>query len=182
MSRLKPRTGDERRRGQAGSILVEAIVGLVLFTVAVLSASQLLRWNVEPLLQKQRQEKAGKQAESVLNELAGKKIADLPSAAAFGLNAAGDPSRNADNTVTINCTAAVCDQIVAVPQAAGTALDFVRMNWGAAMPTNGRQIYVRAWTVTTLDAARKRRRITVAVFPNGSAEPLAVRKSEVVQR
>lgn len=182
MSRLKPRTGNTRRKGQAGSILVEAAVGLVLFTIAAFSAAQLLRWNVDPLLQKQRQEKAGKQAESVLNELAGKKIADLPSAAAFGITATGDPSRNADNSVTVNCTAAVCDQIVAVPQAAGTALDFVRTNWGAALPSGGRQIYVRAWTVTTLDATRKRRRITVAVFPNGSAEPLAVRKSEVVQR
>ena len=169
-------------RGQGGSVLVEAVVGLLIFTIAILSAAQVLRWNVEPLLQKERQEKAGKQAESVLGELAGRKIADLPSATAFGLTASGDPARNADATVTLNCTTSVCDQIVAVPQAAGTALDFVRVNLGAALPTGGRQIYVRAWSVVTLDAARKRRRITVAVFPNGSGEPLAVRKSEVVQR
>ncbi|MFL6284641.1 MAG: hypothetical protein ACJ74Q_15955 [Pyrinomonadaceae bacterium] len=182
MKRRRTQTGYARGRGQRGSILIEAVVGLVIFTIAVVTAAQVLRWNVEPLLQKERQEKAGKQAESVLNELAGRKIADLPSAAAFGLTADGDPTRNADNTVTLNCATSVCDQIVALPQAAGTALDFVKMNWGAAIPANGRQIYVRAWSVVTLDAARKRRRITVAVFPNGSGEPLAVRKSEVVQR
>src|SRR5207237_1169764 len=76
-------------RGESGAILIEAIVGLVIFTIAILSAAQFLRWNVEPLLQKERQEKAGKQAESLLNELAGKKQADLPAAAAFGTSSAG---------------------------------------------------------------------------------------------
>lgn len=168
--------------GESGAILIEAVVGLVIFTIAILSAAQFLRWNLEPLLQKERQEKAGKQAESLLGELAGKKIADLPDADAFAVSSSGEPVRDAAGSVTTNCTAAVCDQIVAVPQAGGTAFDFVRSNWGATPPAGGQQVYVRAWAVATLDAARKRRRITVAVFPAGTAEPLAVRKSEVVQR
>jgi Tfp pilus assembly protein PilV len=170
------------RGGESGAILVEAIIGLVIFTVVLLSAAQFLRWNVEPLLMKERQDKAAKQAESVLNELAARRNADLPAGGSFAVTAQGDPTRNTDNSVTLNCTTSYCDQIVATPQAAGTAFDFVRAAFGAAPPANGMQIYVRAWRVETVDAARNLRRITIAVFPAGSGEPLAVRKSEVVQR
>src|SRR5215207_2833637 len=114
------------RGGESGAILVEAIIGLVIFTVVLLSAAQFLRWNVEPLLMRERQDKAAKQAESVLNELAARRNADLPAGGSFAITAQGDPVRNADNTVTLNCTTSYCDQIVATPQAAGTAFDFGR--------------------------------------------------------
>lgn len=181
--RVERRTPKAKTRGgESGAILVEAVIGLVIFTVVLLSAAQFLRWNVEPLLMKERQDKAAKQAESLLDELAARSSADLPAGGSFAVTAQGDPARNADDSVTLDCTASYCDQIVAAPQAAGTAFDFVRAAFGAAPPANGTQIYVRAWRVEALDAARNLRRITVAVFPAGSGEPLAVRKSEVVQR
>jgi type II secretory pathway pseudopilin PulG len=170
------------RDGESGHFLVEAAIGLVIFTIALLSAMQFLRWNMDPLLMQERQDKAAKQAESVLNELAARKNSNLPAGGSFAVGAQGDPTRNADNSVTLNCSTAYCDQIVAAPQAAGTAYDFTRADWGAAAPAGGMQIYVRAWRVETLDDARNYRRITVAVFPTGSGEPLAVRKSEIVQR
>ena len=172
----------EKRGGESGAVLIEAVIGLVIFTIVLLSAAQFLRWNVEPLLMKERQDKAAKQAESILNELAARKNSNLPAGGSFAVGAQGDPTRNADNSVTLDCSTAYCDQIVAAPQAAGTAYDFTRADWGAAAPANGMQIYVRAWRVETLDAARNYRRITVAVFPAGSGEPLAVRKSEIVRR
>ena len=176
------RRAGPRRRGESGSILLEATIGLGLFTIVLISAAQFLRWNVEPLLMRERQDKAAKQAESLLNELAARKTADLPAGGGFAVSPQGVPNRNADNTVTLNCSAAYCDQIVARPQGSGTAFDFVRSNWGAAAPAGGTQVYVRAWRVETLDASRNLRRVTVAVFPSGSGEPLAVRKFEIVQR
>src|SRR5829696_9605029 len=109
--RVERRTPKVKTRGgESGAILVEAIIGLVIFTVVLLSAAQFLRWNVEPLLMKERQDKAAKQAESLLNELAARGNADLPAGGSFAVTAQGDPVRNADNSVTLNCTTSYCDQ------------------------------------------------------------------------
>ena len=52
---------------EAGVGLVEAMIGLLVFTILMLAAGQLMRVHVETLLMGERQRKAGKQAESGLN-------------------------------------------------------------------------------------------------------------------
>ncbi len=158
------------------------MVGLALFSIVLLVAGQFLRVYVTPLVQGERESRAKKQAESVLNDLASKRKADLAQGGSFAVDAAGAPVRNADGTVTLNCSTTYCDKIVAIPQATGTALDFVRYAWNAAVPANGELIYTRAWTVSTLDAARNRRGLTVAIFPSDSTAPLADVHTSVVQK
>jgi type II secretory pathway pseudopilin PulG len=153
------------RDGESGHFLVEAAIGLVIFTIALLSAMQFLRWNMDPLLMQERQDKAAKQAESVLNELAARKNSNLPDGGSFAVGAQGDPTRNADNTVTLNCSTAYCDQIVAAPQAAGTAYYFTRADWGAAAPADGMQVYVRATASTAAHS------LTRLPSPNSARSP-----------
>ena len=170
------------RPTQRGFSLIETMVGLAIFSIVLLVAGQFLRVYVTPLLQGERENRAKKQAEGLLNELAAKRKQDLTPGGGFAVDAAGAAVRNADSTVTLNCSNTYCDKIVAVPQATGTALDFVRYNWNAAIPANGELVYTRAWAVSTLDAARNRRGLAVAVFPSGSSLPLAEVHTSAVQK
>ena len=172
----------QARRNQRGFSLIETMVGLVIFSIVLLVAGQFLRVYVTPIVQGEREGIAKKQAESLLNDLSAKRKADLAQGGSFAVDAAGAPVRDADGAVTLNCTNTYCDKIVAVPQATGTALDFVRYDWNAAVPANGEPVYTRAWAVATLDDARNRRGLTVAIFPSGSNAPLADVHTSVVQK
>jgi len=141
-----------------------------------------MRVHVETLLMGERQRKAGKQAEAGLNNLVSKKRSELSDGGAFAVDQSGNPVRNSDNTVSLNCSNAYCDQIIAVPQPSGTGTDLVTIGWGASLPTGSQAIYTRAWTVQTLDGAKGLRRATIAVFPAGNGEPLSVLQTEAVQR
>ena len=170
------------RRSEAGIGLVEAMIGLLVFTILMLAAGQLMRVHVETLLMGERQRKAGKQAESGLNNLVSKKRSELADGGAFAVDQSGIPIRNADNTVTLNCSITYCDQIIAVPQASGTGTDLVTIGWGATPPDGSLTIYTRAWTVRTLDGAKGLRRATIAVFADSNSEPLTVLRTEAAQR
>ncbi len=171
-----------KRRGEAGIGLVESMIGLLVFTILMLVAGQLLRVHVETLLMSERQRKAGKQAEAGLNNLVSKKRSELADGGAFAVDQSGTPIRNPDNSVTLNCSAAYCDQIIAVPQPFGIGTDLVTVGWGASLPHGSQTIYTRAWTVQTLDAAKALRRVIIAVFPSRNNEPLSVLVTEAVQR
>src|SRR5260370_30681854 len=69
------------RTVEAGIGLVEAMIGMLVFTILMLVAGQLMRVHVETLLMGERQRKAGKQAESGLNNLVSKKRSELAEAA-----------------------------------------------------------------------------------------------------
>ena len=75
--RLHARKRGGERKGEAGVGLVEAIIGLLVFTILMIVAGQLMRVHVETLLAGERQRKAGKQAEAVLNTLVSKKRSEL---------------------------------------------------------------------------------------------------------
>ena len=171
-----------KRRGEAGIGLVESMIGLLVFTILMLVAGQLMRVHVETLLMGERQRKSGKQAEAGLNNLVSKKRSELTDGGAFAVDQSGNPVRNSDNTVSLNCSNAYCDQIIAVPQPSGTGTDLVTIGWGASLPTGSQAIYTRAWTVQTLDGAKGLRRATIAVFPAGNGGPLSVLQTEAVQR
>ena len=180
--RGKARARTSEVRSDAGIGLVESMIGLLVFTILMLVAGQLMRVHVETLLMGERQRKAGKQAEAGLNNLVSKKRSELADGGAFAVDQTGNPVRNFDNTVSLNCSAAYCDQIIAVPQPSGTGTDLVMIAWGASLPTGSQPIYTRAWTVQTLDGAKGLRRATIAVFPAGNVEPLSVLQTEAVQR
>ncbi len=180
--RSNARARASERRGEAGIGLVESMIGLLVFTILMLVAGQLMRVHVETLLMGERQRKAGKQAEAGLNNLVSKKRSELADGGAFAVDQSGTPIRNSDNAVALNCSAAYCDQIIAVPQASGTGTDLVTIGWGASLPTRSQAIYTRAWVMQTLDGAKGLRRVTIAVFPSGNGEPLSVLQTEAVQR
>src|SRR5712692_5620925 len=92
------------RRGEAGIGLVESMIGLLVFTILMLVAGQLMRVHVETLLMGERQRKAGKQAEAGLNNLVSKKRSELADGGAFAVDQNGAPIRNSDNTVPLNCS------------------------------------------------------------------------------
>lgn len=181
-SNATARARERERRGEAGIGLVESMIGLLVFTILMLVAGQLMRVHVETLLMGERQRKAGKQAEAGLNNLVSKKRSELADGGAFAVDQSGTPIRNSDNAVALNCSAAYCDQIIAVPQASGTGTDLVTIGWGASLPTGSQAIYTRAWVMQTLDGAKGLRRVTIAVFPSGNGEPLSVLQTEAVQR
>jgi hypothetical protein len=180
--RSNARASERERRGEAGIGLVESMIGLLVFTILMLVAGQLMRVHVETLLMGERQRKAGKQAEAGLNNLVSKKRSELSDGGAFVVDQTGTPVRNSDNTVSLNCSTAYCDQIIAVPQPSGTGTDLVKIAWGASLPSGSQPIYTRAWTVQTLDGAKGLRRAIIAVFPTGNGEPLSVLQTEAVQR
>src|SRR5438874_12978116 len=97
-----------RSNAEAGVGLVEAMIGLLVFTILMLVAGQLMRVHVETLLMGERQRKAGKQAESGLNNLVAKKRSELADDGAFEVDQSGIPVRNSDNTVTVNCSTTYC--------------------------------------------------------------------------
>lgn len=180
--RSKARERAIESRDQAGIGLVESMIGLLVFTILMLAAGQLMRVHIETLLMGERQRKAGKQAEAGLNNLVSKKRSELADGGAFAVDQSGIPTRNSDNTVTLNCSTVYCDQIIAVPQASGTGTDLITIGWAATLPSASRAIYTRAWAVQTLDAPKGLRRVTIAVFPDSNGEPLAVLRTEAVQR
>lgn len=169
-----------KHNGERGGALVEVLVGLMIFTMVAVAAFQLLRVHVNPMMMAERQRKAASQAQSILNDLAARKSGSLSDGGSFEVDETGQPVRNSENAIKLNCTPLYCDQIIAVPQASGTALDFKQAAWGDPLPSNAQQVYVRAWTIGTPDSTRKLRRITVAIFPSGQEEPLNTQTINVV--
>lgn len=168
------------RAAEKGGALVEVLIGLLIFTMVSVAAFQLLRVHVNPMMMAERQRKAATQSASLLNNLAARQSAALTDGGSFEVDESGNPVRNKDNTIRLNCSSAYCDQIIAVPQTTGTAYDFKQTEWTDPLPVNAKQVYTRAWSVGTLDDARHLRRITVAIFPSGQNEPLITQTVSVV--
>jgi type II secretory pathway pseudopilin PulG len=172
----------ERREGERGSALIEALIGLMMITFVALAAGQLLRVQIDPMLMAERQRKAGKQAEALLNDLATRWSGALIDGGSFATDSSGNPIRNSDGTISLNCSTSYCDQIIATPQTSGTEMILTRADWSNAETQGTQQFYVRAWSVGTSDDSRGLRRITVAVFPSGDNMPLSVQTIKVVLR
>jgi len=177
---------------QRGVGLLEAIIGLFVLTIILLSAAQLFRVHVEHLALVERARRADEQAHITMNKLA---------AANASANLDGNPfagKSDKDNfadgepvqlDINVCIAQANCDQIVRVPHASGTGFDYVTIGWNQTPPTNSSVVYYRAWRITTLDPLKRLRRITLAILPaepnqdlNDPIEPLALRQTDVVQR
>ena len=177
---------------QRGVGLVEAIIGLFILTIILLSAAQLFRVHVEHLALVERARRADEQAHITMNALTAQNYSALRDANPFAGKgsldtiAEGEPVQLDQN---ICIAQAHCDRIVRVPHTSDTGSDFITIGWNQTPPPNSSLLYYRAWRVTTLDPLKKLRRITLAILPvepnqniNSPIEPLALRQTDVVQR
>lgn len=177
---------------QRGVALVEAIIGLVILTIILLSGAQLFRVHVEHLALVERARRADEQAQITMNALAAYNFSLLPDCNPFVAKGNEDAFAEGEAVQLDNskCTAqANCDRIVRVPHSTDTGSDFLTIGWNQTPPTNASVIYFRAWRVTTLDPLKRLRRITLVILPvepnqdfNIPIEPLALRQTDVVQR
>lgn len=176
---------------ERGMSLIETVIGLLVLTIVLVTGAQLIRVHVLHLALSERARLADTQANNALNQFAGYNQSALADVNPFQKSAT-DPINDGDQ-LALNTTTCVnsyaCDQVAKVPQATGTGSDYVVVAWNQALPTGGTLAYYRAWRVTTLDATRHLRRITVAIIPGDLGknpgdlvEPLALRTSDVVQR
>jgi Tfp pilus assembly protein PilV len=182
-----PTQGRERGVG-----LVEAIIGLFILSIILLSAAQLFRVHVEHLALVERARRANEQAHVAMNALAAASFSVLADGNPFAGKSARDTFADGEAVQLDDavCLAqANCDRIVRVPHASDTGSDFITIGWNQTPPTNSSVIYLRAWRVTTLDPLKRLRRITLAILPvepgqdvNTPIEPLALRQTDVVQR
>ncbi len=178
---------------QRGMSLVESVMGLLVLTIVFLSGAQMLRVNVLHLALSERARIAETKGNDTLSSLAAFNQSSLPDVNPIDGKsptdniADGEPLSINANTCVISYS---CDRVVKIPQTiGGTGYDYVAYDWNQTLPTNGTVAYYRAWRVTTLDALRHLRRITVVVLPadqgnnpGDSVTPLALRISDVVQR
>lgn len=183
----------DRFRRQDGMSLVESVIGLLVLTIVFLSGAQMLRVNVLHLALSERARIAENKGNDTLSSLAAFNQSSLPDVNPINGKSATDNIADGE-PLSINANTCVtsysCDRVVKLPQAiGGTGYDYVAYDWNQALPTNGTVAYYRAWRVTTLDAVRHLRRITVVVLPadqgnnpGDSVTPLALRISDVVQR
>ncbi len=177
---------------QRGVGLVEAIIGLFILTIILLSGAQLFRVHVEHLALVERARRADEQAHNTMNALAAQDYSLLTDGNPFKSKgsldtfAEGEPIQ-LDEGICI--AQANCDRVVRVPHTSDTGSDFINIGLNQTPPTNSSVVYYRAWRITTLDPDKRLRRITLAILPvepnqnvNTPIEPLALRQTDVVQR
>jgi len=178
------------QHNQRGVGLVEAIIGLSILTIILLSGAQLFRVHVQHLALVERARRADEQAYIAMNALAASSF--LPDGNPFQGKGSQDNFAEGE-AVQIDrnlCIAqANCDRIVRVPHTSDTGSDFITIGWNQTPPTNSSVLYYRAWRVSTIDVPKRLRRITLAILPvepnqdiNSPIEPLALRQTDVVQR
>ena len=179
-------------RNQRGTSLVEAIIGLFVLTIVLLSGAQLFRVHVEHLALVERARRADEQAHLTMNALAAYNYSSLADANPFQGKGPQDNFAEGEQVQLDQniCTAqANCDRIVRVPHTSDTGSDLLTIGWNQTPPANSSVVYYRAWRVTTLDPLKRLRRITLVILPvdpnqdsNSPIEPLALRQTDVVQR
>ena len=177
---------------QRGVGLVEAIIGLFILTIILLSGAQLFRVHVEHLALVERARRADEQAHNTMNALAALSYSALTDGNPFKSKGSQDTFAEGERVQldqTICIAQANCDRIVRVPHTSDTGSDFINIAFNQTTPTNSSVVYYRAWRVTTLDPDKRLRRITLAILPvepnqdvNAPIEPLALRQTDVVQR
>ena len=177
---------------QRGVGLVEAIIGLFILTIILLSGAQLFRVHVEHLALVERARRADEQAHNTMNALAAQNYSLLADGNPFRSKGSQDTFAEGEAIqldVGICIAQANCDRIVSIPHPSDTGSDFINIGLNQTPPTNSSVVYYRAWRVTTLDPDKRLRRITLAILPvepnqnvNTPIEPLALRQTDVVQR
>jgi Tfp pilus assembly protein PilV len=182
----------QRWHGQGGMSLVESLIGLVVLTIVLVAAAQLFRVQVMHLSLSERARQADTQANNVMNSLAAYNQSALPDTNPFSGKSPTQTIADGDQLSldTSVCQAVfACDKIVRAPQASGSGVDYTVLSWTQTLPTGSSLAYYRGWRVTTIDAAKHVRQLTVAIMPadlnnqpGDAIEPLALRQSTVVQR
>ena len=190
--RLNDHIATRQWHAQSGMSLVESLIGLLVLTIVLVSAAQLFRVQVMHLSLTERARQADTQANNLMNSLAAYNQSALPDTNPFSGKSPTQTINDGDQLSldTNVCQAAyACDKIAKVPQASGTGADYVAVAWNQNIPTGSTLTYYRGWRVTTIDAAKHVRQLTVAIMPAdlgnqpGTAiEPLALRQTDVVQR
>ena len=184
---LTTRTQDNQR----GVALVEAVIGLFILTIILVSGAQLFRVHVEHLALVERARRADELAHTTMNALAASTFSALPDGNPFeqGIEETFTEGEQVRLNVAVCMAQANCDRIVRVPHTSDTGSDFLTIGWNQTPPTNSSVVYYRAWRVTTIDPPKRLRRITLAILPvepnqdfNIPIEPLALRQTDVVQR
>ncbi len=180
------------QNNQRGVALVEAIIGLFILTIILVSGAQLFRVHVEHLALVERARRADEQAHITMNALAAYNLSALADSNPF-LGKGSQDTFAEGEAVQLNVNVCIaqanCDRIARVPHTSDTGSDFVTLSWNQTPPTNASVIYFRAWRVATLDPLKRLRRITLVILPvepnqdfNIPIEPLALRQTDVVQR
>jgi len=182
----------KRLHGESGVGLVESIIGLLVLTVVLVTSGQLLRVHVLHLELTERARFADTQANSALNSLTSFNQSALPDVNPFaGKSATATIADGEQLSLDVNVCATTysCDKQYKVPQASGTGVDYIRLPWTQTPPTNATLVHYRTWRVTTLDAAKGLRQITVVIIPadlglqpGDPVEPLSVKRTDVAQR
>lgn len=185
------KTHSPHRPNERGVGLVESLIGLLVLTIVLLTATQLLRIHVQHLALSDRVRRGDVQANAALNTLAAFNFSSLPDSNPFQGKNETDPITPGEQVSLNNdiCLAqANCDLVVQIPQTSNTESQYIVVGWNQHLPTNGTTVYYRAWRVTTLDANKGLRRITLAILPaeqnktpTDSVEPIALRQTDVVQ-
>lgn len=180
------------KANQRGVGLVEAIIGLFILTIILLSGAQLFRVHVEHLALVERARRADEQAHITMNKLAASNASAVSDGNPFQGKSDKDNFAEGEPVqldVNVCIAQANCDRIVRVPHTSDTGSDLLTIGWNQPQPTNSSIVYIRAWRVTTLDPLKRLRRITLVVLPfepnqdtNSPIEPLALRQTDVVQR
>jgi type II secretory pathway pseudopilin PulG len=188
-----PKCQYRKRQSERGFSLVESVIGLLVLTIVLVVGFRLFSVQVEHIALAQRARRADVKANELMNTLAAFNLSALPDGNPFNDKGPSD-NINPGEAVSLNSNACLaqanCDQISRSPQATGTASTYTTVGWNQPKPSNGTIIYYRAWRVTTLDAAKGLRRITLVILPaepdknpaTDRIEPLALRKTDVVQR
>lgn len=181
-----------RFRSQRGVSLVESLIGLLVLTIVILATAQIFRAQVQHLVLTERARTADTQANAAMNALASFNQSAVPDCNPFVNKSATAPINDGEQIAfdsNICATTYSCDKVAKIPQPSGTAFDYIVVPWNQNLPTGSTLAYYRTWRVATLDAARRLRRITVAVIPadlgrqpGDAVEPLALRISDVVQK
>jgi hypothetical protein len=170
----------KRRYGEQGLSLVEVALGLLLLSLVGMAAGELLRATIAPVLLQERQKTADTQLTGLLNDLAARSRAALPTGGSFVTQEDGSPVLDGEK-VTLECSATYCDQIVALPEGRDQ-YRLVRWDYAAPLPDGARQVYLRAWAVRELDERRHLRRLTALIFPTRENIFLARRVLDAVQQ
>jgi len=171
---------------QAGVSLVESVIGILVLTIVLVSGAQLFRVQVMHLTLTERARLADTQANATMSSLAAYNQSALPDVNPFiGKSATATFADGEQVSLDTNACLSTfsCDQVVRTT----TGPSYV--GWNQTIPTGSTLMYYRAWRVTTIDAAKHLRQITVAIIPadlgkqpGDPIEALALRQSIAVQR
>lgn len=166
-------TSKAKHNSQKGFSMIELLVAVTIISITMLAVGALSSLSATGIALVQRKRAAENKAVELTAKLRAQQKVSLPAGGAFAVNPqTGEPTRNAQGGVTLNCSAAYCDRVVTIPSSMeGKSATEKVIGWDEAMPSEATHKFTRAWNVRDEDATRNWRGITVAIFPADSSIP-----------